>query len=85
MKRRIPEPPKFMATCQMCGGTFQFGPNIYNGKFISAYKMMVCKTCFESNWDGWGPLFESRLISHLTDNAIPLPNRNKEGFFPRGA
>jgi hypothetical protein len=87
MARRPSKQDEFriMETCAMCGSSFQFGPHIYDGKFIAAYQISVCRSCFESNWDGWAPHYEARLEAHLKAKGIPLPNRNAEGFYPRGA
>ena len=74
----------FMFDCQMCGREFQFGHHIYDGKFIPAYQLHVCQTCFEGNWDGWAPHHESRLIARLKAKGIEVPKRNREGYLPRG-
>ena len=78
----MPE-PKFMYNCDLCGSSFQFGPHIYAGKVIPSYKLTVCRTCWESNHDGWGPLVEDRFVANLQSKGIPLPERNKGGWYPR--
>lgn len=60
------------------------GRHIYDGKRIAKYKLDVCKTCYEANWDGWAPEFESKLLAHLESNGIPIPKRNENGLYPRG-
>ena len=47
------ERPRLMEYCVTCGKTFQFGPGVYDGKHIARYQAMVCRTCYEGNWDGW--------------------------------
>lgn len=81
---RKPEEIKVMIPCDMCGASFQFGPHRYDGKYIGAYKLTVCKTCFEANWDGWSPAYERRLEKHLRKNGIALPARNQLGHYQRG-
>ena len=75
--------PKFMCNCDLCGSRFQFGPHVYDGKVIPGYKLTVCRTCWVSNHDGWGPVVEDQFVKHLQSNGIPLPERNKDGWYPR--
>ena len=70
--------------CQTCGRQFVFGQGRYDGKNIPSYKLLVCMTCFEANWDEWGPAFEPTREAHLKVNGIPIPKRNQAGFYPRG-
>ena len=73
-----------MIECQICGSMHQMGPGIYDGKQIPAYKLQVCKTCFEANWDGWAPVWEEVFLEHLKKEGIEVPQRNAAGYFPRG-
>lgn len=75
---------KLYDTCEICGRRFQFGPHVYNGQRIPAYEITVCKVCFDGNWDGWGMRAEPVLIAHLKSRGIPIPERNAQGFIPRG-
>ena len=75
--------PKFMQTCEVCGGGFQFGPHIYDGHYISAYRLRVCSGCYRGNWDGWAPHFEDAVTKHLRAAGDPLPERNSKGLLPR--
>lgn len=74
---------KAMMRCFICDSEYQFGPHLYKGKYISRYKINVCKICYQGNWDGWGPDCEDRLIAHLKKEGIPIPERNTEGWLPR--
>jgi hypothetical protein len=74
---------KIMEPCFMCGRSFQFGPHHYDGKFIRRYKISVCSGCWGSNWDGWGPSFEAKLIPHLNVLGLSVPKRNAKGWIPR--
>ncbi len=72
-----------MFSCFFCGGRFRFGNHIYNGQHIARYQVTVCRSCYDGNWDGWAPRYETRLIAHLQDKAISVPARNAKGWLPR--
>jgi len=74
---------KFMLQCFMCRKEFQFSPHIYAGRHIPAYNITVCDTCYKSNWDGWAPHYERKLIEHLKKENLPIPERNEKGWLPR--
>jgi len=59
------------------------GAHIYNGRTLPHYEMFVCKICFEANWDGIAPIREATFERHLKAKGIPLPERNKGGWYPR--
>jgi hypothetical protein len=72
-----------MYDCDFCSQKFQMGPHIYNGKYIKTYKILVCKSCYGSNWDGWSPHHESILLKHIEKHGLIIPKRNDEGYLPR--
>jgi hypothetical protein len=74
---------KIMQTCGLCGASFQFGPHVYDGKYITRYQLAVCHGCWRSNHDGWSPSLEAKFIAHLKAKGVPLPERNAKGWFPR--
>lgn len=74
---------KIMMICDICGQKYQFGNHKYDGKYIPKYKLNVCMSCYEGNWDGWAPHYEQKFIEHLNQNGLPLPERNSKGWFPR--
>jgi len=74
---------KFMFPCFMCGGQFQMGPHRYDGTTIPRYQVSLCRTCYNANWDGWGPHWEQRLMAHLKATERPIPERNAKGWLPR--
>lgn len=74
---------KIMCSCSLCGRQFQFGPHRYDGKHIPRYQITVCMSCWDGNWDGWAPHLEERLIAHLQQKGIPIPERNAKGWLPR--
>jgi len=74
---------KCMYNCDICGAQFQFGPHIYDGRYIASYQITVCKSCWDGNWDGWGAGAEPKLISHLEKRGTPVPKRNEKGWLPR--
>jgi len=74
---------KFMFTCQLCGASYQMGRHKYDGKQIPKYNLGVCRMCYEGNWDGWSPQYEQKIIAHLKENNLPIPERNENGLLPR--
>lgn len=74
---------KKMLHCDLCGSEYQFGPHIYNGKYIARYKLAVCMPCYEGNWDGWAPHYEENILKHLKSKELPIPERNSNGWLPR--
>jgi hypothetical protein len=74
---------KIMDRCFICDGSFQMGPHRYDGEYIKRYEISVCSICWKSNWDGWAPHYEERLIPHLKERGIPPPKRNGKGLLPR--
>ena len=71
-----------MMLCFACNREFQYGPTIYNGKVIKRYEINACLECLGNNWDGWSPDIEKRLIKHLKEKGIPVPERNQHGWLP---
>jgi hypothetical protein len=45
--------------------------------------MCVCSGCFGSNWDGFAPHHDHKILAHLEANGIVPPPRNAKGFLPR--
>jgi hypothetical protein len=74
---------KVMYACEVCGGTFQFGPHVYDGRYIPTYRLRVCSGCYQGNWDGWAPQFEDAVTQHLLAAGAQLPTRNSKGLLPR--
>lgn len=74
----------FMTTCQLCGSSFQFGPHVYRGKVIAAYKLTLCEACYGGNWDGFAKHYEPTLEAHWQEHRISPPQRNSKGWYPRG-
>lgn len=69
--------------CDLCGKHVRHSHHHYEGRVIPRYQLFVCKTCYEGNWDGWGPAHEPVLIDHLAKKGLPMPARNEKGYFPR--
>ncbi len=74
---------RFMFACDLCGSQYQHGPHRYEGHKLQRYGMMVCDSCWESNWDGWAPHYESRIIESAESKGLQLPPRNENGLLPR--
>lgn len=69
--------------CQLCGRKYQMGAHKYDGKHIPKYKLDVCTTCYDGNWDGWAPHYEKTILQHLEENKLSPPERNSQGLLPR--
>ena len=75
---------KFMFKCDVCGKEYQHGPHTYEGHRLKLYgDIFCCDTCWEANWDGWSPIYEARLLKHLKQKGLPVPQRNEKGWLPR--
>lgn len=74
---------QIMYRCFICTNEFQMGPDAYRGKYVRRYDITVCEICWKGNWDGWAPHCESRLIAHLKEKGLPIPDRNENGWLPR--
>jgi hypothetical protein len=72
-----------MIKCFCCGREFRMGPGRYDGTRIPKYEISVCSTCYASNWDGWVDTMNDRLVRHLTERELPIPEKNKAGWLPR--
>ena len=70
-------------TCDVCDGSFQFGPHRYDGRRNKTYDIMVCNDCYNANSDGWAPHLEARVTRNLKDKGLPLLARNEKGLLPR--
>jgi len=69
--------------CPRCLKEFQIGPPRNDGITIPRYQITVCRSCYDSNWDGWDDEFEKYLIDHLKLNNLPLPQKNANERLPR--
>ena len=77
-----PDPHAIFIKCDLCKRPFQFGPHRYDGKPLNHYQMNVCSTCLSSNWDGVGSFHEPIFEAHLKAKGIPLPQKNRKGWYP---
>lgn len=77
------QPYKNMVTCALCSKDFQFGPHAYDGTHLSGYGLTVCRSCYNSNWDGWAPRNEKIILAHLSSRGVRPPARNSAGWLPR--
>lgn len=75
---------KFMFKYDVCGASYQHGPHRYDGHKLNLYGgLFACDTCWQSNHDGWAPHFEKKLLAHLKEKGLPVPQKNAKGFLPR--
>lgn len=87
---RAPKPEKIsmssqpiLMKCPTCGFEFQFGPHRYDGKYLRAYQLTVCMSCYRANHDGWAPHLEPSIAAVLTARGLELPARNENDLLPR--
>jgi hypothetical protein len=73
---------KQLETCDICGGSFEYGPNRYAGRWLRRYEMLACDGCLRGNHDGSGPFAESRILAHLNRKGLRPPARNEKGWLP---
>jgi len=69
--------------CPLCSSMFKWGPHRYDGRETQRYDLKVCNMCWQQNWDGWSPEYESILLKHLEEKGLPIPERNAKGRLPR--
>jgi hypothetical protein len=69
--------------CPLCGFEYYMGPHLYEGHMLKSYGIMICKGCWEVNWDGFSRRHEPKLIEALKNNGLPTPNRLENGLLPR--
>jgi hypothetical protein len=73
----------YKVTCFVCKRQFQYSHGIYAGTLIPNYQIIVCKSCYESNWDGWTSPNMEKIIEHLKENNLAIPKMNSKGWLPR--
>ncbi len=70
--------------CELCHNKYKDGRNIHEGHMLKSYgEIMVCPSCWNSNWDGWAPHKAALLEKIMEEKGLPLPPRNEQGFLPR--
>ena len=79
---QVSDSNKHIKTCDVCGGSFEFGPTRYAGKWLRRYEMFACDGCLRGNHDGWGPIAEARIVAHLNRKGVRAPARNEKGWLP---
>jgi hypothetical protein len=73
---------KFMNKCDLCGQQYQNGLHRY-GHIVKLYEMAICTLCWDANHDGFAPHYEDKILNHLKQNNLPVPERNIKGLLPR--
>jgi len=66
------EGEKIIYDCFLCHLPFQFGPHVYNGKYIAPWDMMVCDACYRGNWDGIVPQVRPHLVPYLQSKGVEI-------------
>lgn len=76
-----PEDGALTYDCFLCGRKFQFSKGRYDGLYIRAWEIMVCRACHAGNWDGIVPSTYPHLIKHLREKGVDTP-LNGRGWIP---
>lgn len=71
--------PKFTCECFLCKSHFQFGPHVYDGRRIPRWDIMVCRRCYDGNWDGIVLESHPQLEKHLNALGIGV-HLNEKGW-----
>jgi hypothetical protein len=66
------EGEKIIYDCFLCSFPFQFGPHVYDGKFIPGWDVMVCDGCYRGNWDGIVPSTRPHVVPYLQSKGIEV-------------
>jgi hypothetical protein len=66
-------------TCFLCQQPFRFGPQVYRGRRMPEWDVMVCSDCYDFSWDGIAPSVRPHLVSHLESKGVPV-KLNKIGW-----
>ena len=72
---------RVMCECFLCKNKFQFGPHAYDGRWIRAWEIMVCRICWDGNHDGIVPNTYPHLLEHLGEHRVEV-RRNESGWIP---
>lgn len=76
--------PQRMIKCFCCENEFQFGPDVYFGRFLTGYEIAVCGLCYAANSGGWEPFYGVKIMMHLQRTGVALPlQRSPTGMLPR--
>jgi hypothetical protein len=70
---------KIFYDCFLCDRPFQFGPHVYDGRFVRQWEIEICDSCIRGNWDGIVIEGHPRLEAHLKAKGIPI-TRNARGW-----
>lgn len=68
--------------CQVCSREFDYGPHVYQGRYLPRYQMVACNSCLRAHHDGWGLEAEKCILQHLNQSGIDVPERNAVGLLP---
>ncbi len=71
-------------SCFICTNEYEMGFGVYDGKRIPLYgDINVCMSCYNLSSEGWNPAVEEKLINHLNEKGLSVPERNENGLLPR--
>jgi len=61
-----------MVECFLCDRSFQYGPNLYDGKHLCAWGVIVCDNCYHLNLDEILPETYPKLAAHLAARGVTV-------------
>ena len=82
--QRSYDPQKPIEKCFLYSRTFNFGANLYDGRAIRFWGIMVCNSCDRSNRDGLVTARHPKLMHYLIELGVEV-NLNPSGWldFPK--
>lgn len=51
----------------------------HEGQYIKSWDILVCRTCYDANWDGLNPHAVAKLIAYLKEHSLPIPPPDANG------
>lgn len=71
---------RFMTKCFLCDQPRQAGPHVYELTVIRRWGVEICRSCIDSNWDGFVPALYPKLVRRL--ESIDEDIYNEKGLIP---
>ena len=76
-------PDEFFRDCEVCAQSLEYGPHRHELRRIALYDIFACTACLQSNWDGWAPHLEERVVKKLRASSMAEPKRLENGSLLR--
>lgn len=71
-RTHIDQRHRHMADCFICRQQFQFGPHIGAGRWITPWRLYLCRLCISSNHDGIVIECHKGLDRHLAEQGVEI-------------